>query len=158
MVPAVTSWYQPFSLINCRATSCWNFSKLSKSSFMWKSMRKGRPSSVSSCTENKIHVTFLPFPKDIWVIPAIFKARWDSCFRNSWNNITKDINCWPFIEDTQLTQLTVFPSPYHMQQFKDKGISLSTFQERIHVQWNSCSKETVRFSKHIFIETAIRPE
>lgn len=41
----------PFSLINCRATSFWNISKLSVSSFMWKSMRKGSPSSVSSCIE-----------------------------------------------------------------------------------------------------------
>ena len=39
----------PFSLINCRATSFWNISKLSVSSFMWKSMRKGSPSSVNSC-------------------------------------------------------------------------------------------------------------
>lgn len=38
----------PFSLINCRATSFWNISKLSVSSFMWKRMRKGSPSSVSS--------------------------------------------------------------------------------------------------------------
>lgn len=57
------SHYKPFSLINCRATSCWNFSKLSKSSFMWKRMRKGRPSSVSSCTENKWQISFLPFLK-----------------------------------------------------------------------------------------------
>lgn len=39
----------PFSLINCRATSFWNISKLSVSSFMWKSIRKGSPSSVNSC-------------------------------------------------------------------------------------------------------------
>lgn len=54
-------FYKPFSPINCRATSCWNFSKLSKSSFMWKSMRKGRPSSVSSCTENKGQINFFHF-------------------------------------------------------------------------------------------------
>lgn len=41
----------PFSLINCRATSFWNISKLSVSSFMWKSIRKGSPSSVNSCVE-----------------------------------------------------------------------------------------------------------
>lgn len=71
---AIRSWYKPFSLINCRATSCWNFSKLSKSSFMWKSMRKGRPSSVSSCTESKRQDSFLPFPKYAYVIPAAFKV------------------------------------------------------------------------------------
>lgn len=38
----------PFSLISCRATSCWNFSKLSVSSLVWNRMRKGIPSSVSS--------------------------------------------------------------------------------------------------------------
>lgn len=79
-IVAIRSWYKPFSLINCRATSCWNFSKLSKSSFMWKSMRKGRPSSVSSCTESKRQDSFLPFPKYTSSDCSSFQSQRDLCF------------------------------------------------------------------------------
>lgn len=41
--------HSPFSLMSCRATSCWNLSKLSVSSLIWNKIRKGIPSSVSSC-------------------------------------------------------------------------------------------------------------
>lgn len=40
--------HSPFSPMSWRATSCWNFSKLSVSSLRWNKMRKGIPSSVSS--------------------------------------------------------------------------------------------------------------
>lgn len=37
-----------------RATSCWNFSKLSVSSLTWNKIRKGSPSSVSSCKRRTV--------------------------------------------------------------------------------------------------------
>lgn len=40
--------HAPFSLMSCRATSCWNCSKLAVSSLTWNKMRNGIPSSVSS--------------------------------------------------------------------------------------------------------------
>lgn len=52
----------PFSLMSWRATSCWNFSKLSVSSLMWNKMRKGIPSSVSSWKK----VTNTQSVKDRW--------------------------------------------------------------------------------------------
>lgn len=76
----MSKWtHTPFSLMSWRATSCWNFSKLSPSSLTWNKMRKGIPSSVSSWkthmhTQTKCQRQ-TDYPQTPWIYVCIYISR-----------------------------------------------------------------------------------
>lgn len=79
----------PFSLISWRATSCWNFSRLSVSSLWWKRIRNGMPSSVSSFTHKNTHSNHSPAEwYKQWKVPVMLykkkKTDWLYWFE-AWN-------------------------------------------------------------------------